>query len=400
MRGIIMNKFLLKNYCKHIGVIALLLICCFDGYSKNDGNIVVNGSFYIGEKAIVFTNFDLKLNETSNFRLEGNCVLRESSMLQLPSYFIGNGVLSLQGGVDITLSSYESSLGNLNVEMDGGDIYLDEDITITNRLKLSTGKLITNFGKAVILTNTDQNAIDFSDDVSNESYIQGNLCRSVSANVKYTYPVGDAYGFHPMYLYGSNGEAMLRVVYDENIPAQWESSHIRPSVHLNETGAWVVTNDCGPEINFKVGLSTIDSYGQTISDPCQIFYASDFSFSKSDMSYHSSAMGSYYLESGLVKSVGIYALAQSDLEMGELANTLIVNGRDDSRFKVDLDKFLNVRLLVFDSFGREVFKRNAYNNDFDAQYFRSGTYYYYLTGKLVNGEDIVRKNIIEVIHTD
>lgn len=395
-----MIKFLLENYCKPIGIIGLLLICFFEAHSKDKGKVVVNGSFYIGENATVFTDFDFKIDEISNFRLEGHFILRESSELELPSYFIGNGILLLQGGSDISLTGYASSLGNLYVEMDGGDIYLDEDITITNSLRLTSGKLITNFGKAVILTNTDQNAIDFSDDISNDSYIQGSLSRSVSANVKYSYPVGDSYGFHPMYLYDGNGEAMLRVVYNENIPSQWENTNIRPSLHLNETGAWVVTNDSDPKINFKVGLSTIDSYGQSISDPFQIFYASDFSFSNSDMSYQSSSVGPYYLEGGLLKSVGIYALAQSDMELGELANTLIVNGRDDSRFKVDLDKFQNVRLLVFDSFGREVFKRNVYNNDFDAQYFSAGTYYYYLTGKLVNGEDIVRKNIIEVIRTN
>nr|WP_320118740.1 gliding motility-associated C-terminal domain-containing protein [uncultured Marinifilum sp.] len=376
------------------------MICFFNGYSENEGKIVVGSSFYIGENAVVFTNFDLKINETSNFRLEGNCILRESSMLELPSYFIGNGILLLQGDTDISLSGYNSSLGVLCADMDGGDIYVDEDISITNKLQLYSGKIITNPGKSIILTNSDQNAIEFSDDISNESYIQGGLSRSVIANTKYSYPVGDAYGFHPMYLYDTSGEGDLRVIYDENIPAQWESSNIRPSLHLNESGAWVLTDDSGSELNFKVGLSTLDSYGQMISDPCQIFYASDYSFEKSDMSYQSTAVGPYYLEGGLVKSVGIYSLAESDLEMGELANTLIVNGRDESRFKIDLDKFQNVRLLVFDSFGREVFNRNSYNNDFDAQYFRSGTYYYYLTGRLVNGEEIVRKNIIEVIHSN
>jgi len=374
------------------------MVCFFEGYSADKGKIVVGSSLFIGEKAMIFTDFDLKIDETSNFTLEGHCILRESSELALPSYFIGNGVLLLQGSSDITLLGYDSSLGSLYAEMDGGDIYIDEDITITNKLKLISGKLITNFGNAVILTNSSQDAIDFTDDITNESYIQGSLSRSVKANAKYSYPVGDRYGFHPMYLYDSSGEGLLQVLYDEDIPSQWENSNIRPSLHLYESGAWLLTNENGPDIDFKVGLSTLDSYGQILSEPYQIFYANDFSFSKPDMSYHSKAVDPYYLEGGLVKSGGIYSLAQSDMQLGELANTLIVNGRDDSRFKVDLDNFQNVRLLVFDSFGREVFKRNSYNNDFDAQYFQSGTYYYYLTGKLVNGENIVRKNIIEVIH--
>lgn len=395
-----MKKLLLRSYCRPIGLMGLLLMCFLEGHSEDKGKIVVGTSFFIGEKSMLFTDFDLKIDETSNFRLEGHCVLRESSELNLPSYFLGNGVLLLQGGSDITLSGYESSLGNLHAEMDGGDIYIDEDITITNKLKLISGKLITNMGRSVIVTNSDENAIEFSDDNSNESYIQGSLSRLVASNAKYSYPVGDSYGFHPMYLYESSGEGQLQVIYDESIPSQWESSNIRPSLHLYESGAWVLTNENGPAINFKVGLSTIDSYGQILSDPFQVFYANDFSFSGSDISFQSTAAGPYYLESGLVKSEGIYSLAKSDMELGELANTLIVNGRDDSRFKVDLNKFQNIRLLVYDSFGREIFKRNSYNNDFDAQDFKSGTYYYYLTGHLVNGESIVRKNIIEVIRTN
>ena len=139
-----MKKLLLRSYCRSIGLMGLLMVCFFEGYSADKGKIVVGSSFFIGEKAMVFTDFDLKIDETSNFRLEGHCILRESSEVELPTYFIGNGVLLLQGSSDITLSGYNSSLGSLYAEMDGGDIYIDEDITITNSLKLISGKLITN----------------------------------------------------------------------------------------------------------------------------------------------------------------------------------------------------------------------------------------------------------------
>ncbi len=190
------------------------------------------------------------------------------------------------------------------------------------------------------------------------------------------------------------------VNFDESIPNLWEMNGNTPSVKLQESGAWNVNVLSGVDMQFTAGVSTLDSYQQPLSDPGQVFYASNQNFSETDISYKSIPTAPYYLESDFKHSAGIYALTKSSIEMDEIVNALLVNGKDDSRFKLDLSKYQSIRLIVFDSFGREVFKSNDYQNEFDVQYMQSGTYYYDLSGKLVDGQAVSHNNFIEVIRSN
>ena len=396
MKLILLGKMGLKL----IGIFVFVVVCFTNGYSQNNNGICIDDSFYVPANSSLYVNSDFKLESNSNFKLEGQCVFFNSNTIELSEYFIGSGSLIFRGDLDASIISNNTQVGSLFAEMDGANIYLEGNLDVVNSLKLSAGKIITGFDNAIFVSNSAQNAIDYNEDALSDSYIEGSLKRAVDEGGSYYYPIGNSDGYHPFYIRNASTVGDVQGSFDENIPDLWEMSGNRPSIKLEESVAWNVEILSGVDMQFTAGVSTLDSYEQPIPDPRHVFYASNLDFSVIDISYKSVPTLPYYLEGDFKHSSGIYALVKSDMEMDEIANILLVNGKDDSRFTLDLSKFQSIRLIVFDSYGREVFKSNDYQNDFDGQYMQSGTYYYDLKAKLVNGQAYSRNDFIEVIRSN
>jgi len=384
----IVNKWLMS---------IVILVFATNVHSQNNKGVCIDDSFYVPVNATIYINNDLKLESTSSFVLEGRCVFFNSSEIELANYFIGNGIVIFRGTSDATLISNNSELGSLFLEMDGADIYTDGDVTVKNVLKLSSGKIITGFNNEIYVSNSDENAIEYNEDALSVSYIKGNLKRAVDVSPRYYYPIGNNNGYHPFYIRNSSSVGDVQVCFDDNIPGLWETIGKTPSVKLEESGAWIVKSLPGVEMQFIAGLSTLDSYQQPLSDLVNIFYTNNLNFLETDISNESVSVSPYYLEGNFIHSSGIYALAKSTKQIDQFSNTLYVNGNNDSRFKIDLSKFKTISLVVFDSFGREVFNSIDYQNNFDAQYMQSGTYYYFLKGELINGQPYNHNDFIEII---
>lgn len=380
--------------------IVLFMTCHINGHSQNNIGICIDDSFYVPANSLLYINSDLKLEPTSNFVLRGECVFLNSNAIDLADYAIGNGTVILRGDLDLSIISNNSKVGNLFTEMDGADIYMEGNLDVENILKLSSGKIITGFDNVIFVSNSSENAIKYNEDALSDSYIQGNLKRAIVENGSYYFPIGNHNGYHPFYIRNSNSFGDVLVSFDESIPSLWGMNGNIPSVKMQESGAWIVKVLSDVDMQFTAGVSTLDSYQQPFTNTGNVFYASNQSFSEIDISYESVSTLPYYEEGHFKHASGIYALVNSTTEMGEIANTLLVNGYDDSRFKLDLSKFRMVRLTVFDSFGREVFNSNDYQNDFDVQHMRSGTYYYYLKGELTNGRSVNHNDFIEVIRSN
>jgi hypothetical protein len=385
---------------KLTGIFIFVMIYFTNGYSQNNNGICIDDSFYVPSNFSLYVNSDFKLESASNFKLEGRCVFFNSSTVELSDYFIGDGSLILRGDLDVSVIINNTQIGSLFAEMNGANINLEGNLDVVNSLTLSSGKIITDFDNAIFVSNSAESAINYNEDALSDSYIVGNLKRAVDEGGSYYYPVGNINGYHPFYIRNSSSAGHVQVSFDEGVPGLWEMSRNTSSVKLQETGAWVVEVLSGFDMHFTAGLSILDSYQELLSDPGNVFYASNLNFSESDISSESASSLPYYLEGDFKYSSGVYALVESAAEMDQITNTLLVNGYDDSRFKLDLSKFQSIRLIIFDSFGREVYKSNDYQNEFDAQQMQSGTYYYDLKGKLTNGQAYNHNDFIEVIRTN
>ncbi|MDM8162252.1 gliding motility-associated C-terminal domain-containing protein, partial [Labilibaculum sp. K2S] len=109
---------------------------------------------------------------------------------------------------------------------------------------------------------------------------------------------------------------------------------------------------------------------------------------------------SIYLQGTEKKYTGAFALVENVLHLQDIPNAIIVNERNETRFKFEIEKFNYLRLRIYDSLGREIYQSRAYSNDFDTKGFSSGTYYYYLEGELLNGQKVIKNDILEIIRTE
>lgn len=83
----------------------------------------------------------------------------------------------------------------------------------------------------------------------------------------------------------------------------------------------------------------------------------------------------------------------------EIPNVITPNGDgfNDVLVIKNLDKFTDNNLLIADRTGKEVYEKNSYQNDWDAQNLPDGTYYYILCYKDKNNSRVVIKGLITIL---
>jgi gliding motility-associated-like protein len=83
----------------------------------------------------------------------------------------------------------------------------------------------------------------------------------------------------------------------------------------------------------------------------------------------------------------------------EIPNVITPNGDgfNDVLVIKNLDKYTDNNLLIADRAGKEVYQKNSYQNDWDAQNLPDGTYYYILSYKDKNNSRGVIKGLITIL---
>lgn len=363
---------------------------------SNGSSIVFPGGLKVAEGASVVNNGKVFFSNKNN------------SEFNLGSLLDGVGLYSIMGNADITVSGVGFSSLNVN---SGKSVFVDSDLSIVEKLTLTTGIVDVATGKKLKILSQDKDAIVFNNSYGNQSFIQGTLSRNASAGVSYTFPIGTTFsGFHPFSVDGLVSPDYISVSYLPDFDDKWNSLHeISKGVSLVDVGGWQVATGISGT-TFRPYLSLFNTSG-IIDGNYMLFYTADLDASpvKFTLDNNSRLAGNNMVTSKMgAYSAGIFALNALKTEVNpdgvkipRLINFIVADGSGRTTFEVpDIENYKQVVLSVYNRFGSKVYESNSYANDFDTRRFPQGTYFYELTLITKEEKRVLVRNIIEVARRD
>lgn len=364
-------------------------------------DVVIETSFVLGKGVCCAVTGGVNIN-TDDFINEGVWVFVNAYEIEinLPSYNLGGGGFVFNGEANqyIHVEGGECQFGYMKLNMPSS-IYLNGSIGLHDSLILSNGLFHIEGENKLSLKFESPSNLKMADEKSDQSYIVGNLTRTTKSATSYFFPVGDETGYHPLYLSDIDSNDELNVFFERDIPFNWQGSGVNRDLELIDIGGWIVKSDLFIDNSFIIGLSSFDDSGNFIENANGIFYSEDPVFFSESVEVSSTLVSSrdLFVENTTKYYQGAYALISNTDEFNEVPNIIVANDANETYLKFNLGKYKNIKLRIYDSFGRIVYRSNAYSNDFDTKKYTSGTYYYYIDTELKNGKKILKTDILEIV---
>ncbi len=313
--------------------------------------------------------------------------------------------LCFKGSANSYLEADNVSFMSLELNMPDSDLYLSGDLSLSNSLSLFSGRVLHgSYEGEVSLTNSSESSIVFNNVKNNTSYLAVKLNRAVVPGNEYYYPMGDEKAYHPFIISDIDVENNIKLSYSPTLDEEWADATGNNDFVFPTSGAWLVENN-GFETSFKTSLSIVDDAGLELDEKHALFYVSDPPiYSANSVVDRDVKFENSYMRSGLRNGAGLYALVESKFGVTpegddiNLVNTIVVNNTFPSCFIIpEMSKYKRIEFKVYDSWGRVVFSSKEYANDFNCKNYPNGTYYYHMIAILLDGKEIVKDDIIEVV---
>jgi len=356
-------------------------------------SLVIKNDLSVKTKAAVWNEGDVYFNN-----------IRQAT-LNLDTCLNGTGTWYINGTADYYIQGDEAEVAFLDIESEY-TVFVTDNFSISGALTLGSGIISVTDGVALKITDTAPDAIVFTDNYNNESFIEGQLTRNTTKEDTYTFPMGsETKGFHPVKISQLSSAGYLSVNYQPDYTDNWLPED-HNNVSLEETGAWKISSDDN-ELTFQPCLSLYTTSG-LMDSLYNLFYTSNPDDASPDfmLDYNSfKDTSSNYLTSKTDYQAGLFAIStienknnEEEDEIPGLVNFLPKNGTGRSTFEVPgLEEYSKASLLVFNRFGNKVYESHNYANDFNAKNFRRGTYFYVLKLETAKGEKIQKQDIIEIL---
>lgn len=324
------------------------------------------------------------------------------------NFFTGFGNYLFDGDADFYVGGdFENALHNLWLnKTDGSNLYLENNLNITNKLYLNTGLVNTSDDFSLIITNKDSAAIVLSEfsSPSNGSYISGNLRRYIATDTGYIFPVGVDNNYYPLAmantLEGVNYiDVTFRDIMQVDAPLTGMVDFqlgLYNFYALNQTGSWRVLSDVRPTSGSMDLSAYIFNFQEKRQNKLEtnmfgLVYnqqprGADDEWTLSgeyERARHSSRLSTSDLT--LLQNTnkfGYYTLAVADIT--QLINFISPGDGRETRFIIPgviaddkwEKRYDESELVVFNAMGRKIFEAKPYKNDLDMKEFKDGTYYY------------------------
>ena len=368
---------------------------------------VTKTSLKISSDASVAINGSLKINSNIQFNNSGNIFCTSGGTLELNSAIQGSGNFYLYGDNDYSILGSSASVSNLYLSRKG-TTYINSRFVVSNSLHLSSGLIDVSAGSELYVNNISSGAISFSNDFESKSYVIGTISRDVLPSDTYFFPVGDNNGIHPLYIESCSMPDKMSVSYFPDIETIWNAAQTKVSLIL--PGGWQV-DPANAATDFIPGMSL---FGVDESDKysLSVLNISDLEAlpPRFVMDFNSILTGDMlYLTTNTLNKRGLLALGLMEQTTNPgfedegpiLVNFLVVNGTARSTFEVPgINNYKKITLKVFNRNGNLVYESGNYKNDFNAINYRGGTYFYEMNLEKLDGEKILKRNIIEIVRRD
>ncbi|MDM8162268.1 hypothetical protein QUH73_20815, partial [Labilibaculum sp. K2S] len=218
---------------------------------------------YISTTASLFSTCSDLYVKGSNLWNEGQFYAEGLELIECEDAKLGSGTFSLHSDYSVDISGDFIQFGVFNLDLPDSKLSINSDCEISDRLFLKSGLVSIEGGHSIFISNTDEDAIIFNNSIDNDSYISGSLKRKIASNGTYYFPVGNESSFHPFCLSDALSEDEISVIFDENVPFNWESSNVNSTLKLEDVGGWIVSSDYAIENNFVPIVSKLD-YSQNL----------------------------------------------------------------------------------------------------------------------------------------
>lgn len=158
------------------------------GTKTAGGNIDVNGNLTTASTATCKLNMDIhRLNIAGNLTIEAINGLDASNTSSL---------LTLDGSINQILSG--SELTNVTIDKPGGDVILNDEISLDGKLTLTSGNIDASTNNLVLTANASVSG------ASDASHVRGNVAKTTTSTSQFIFPVGDGTSYRPIAITPSN----------------------------------------------------------------------------------------------------------------------------------------------------------------------------------------------------
>lgn len=362
--------------------------------STNDGSISIKDvSISVSSGASVCFTGGLSVTGSGGIVNSGTIWFANSGSaeLTLPSSYLGDGLFVFSGKGDCTIAG-GSYLANLSMQTSGGNLFLNDNLTVVKSLELKSGLIDASDAKLILESNLPA-ALDFNNILSSNSYVLGTFERNVMQSSSYFFPVGGVDGFHPFFVQNPVASGTVSVGYDSSVSQTWSSVVQAASFTIEDIGGWRVNSS----FEFVPGISLISKNQELLTGAdYSILYAQDENTFPTGYTWDQSTLptDNFYIIGAQRLGAGIYALAsQGNMR---LINFAYDSGSNDNYFEIpEISNYSRVELMVYNRWGVLVYSNRNYYNDFNCDDYPQGTYFYEL--KLYQGESVkLVRNIIEI----
>lgn len=315
--------------------------------------------------------------------------------------FFGDGIYALRGKYEHTLDGHGDSLffSTLRVLKDvsgsSGDVFLNSHLKVKSKLYLTQGIIRGRVGDgySVFLSNADPNSLVVplpGEANSDYAFVDGTFFQKVKPGSTYFFPIGVNDLTTPIEIENNfENVSVLNAGFNLSLPAEMgntiEKSFLR-FIKLYKTGLWNVKTDKAP-----VGYMTMDAFFYQFND----YYSTEknmFALVRNSNPerdiYKWRLAGDLPLggmparrENSLfsrginIDTVGYFGVAQAELL--KLINIISPGGGRETRIIIpNLNKYDETELIIFNSFGTQVYSKKPYDDSLDMDGYRDGTYYY------------------------
>lgn len=376
-------------------VLSIINTTAYASLQEGNGDLFVSTSMKIPEGINILINGGLNV-ENQDFHLDGK--ISFINKIDVNSYFVSginvNGGLAFEGIGDHNLViDGDLQLGYL-VMNTSGLLQLSGDLKVNKSLFLQEGLIVTKNSGLIIIESDEEESLIIDESSDDESYIVGLMARAVKPNSNYYFPIGDYDNKAPVFLLDIENRDVVVVEFDSDLTDNIKN-YSQVSYPFIKDKGWIVSSNNLNDNRFKLSLfvdeieNPLDGYG--------IVRAEINDYSDLTVDYNT-----VYGLNGYIRNIdkvqyGAFVIAES--EKVNLPNFLFVGNSEESRrFKVpNADRYTNVKLVVFDRMGKEVYRNLNYYNGFSATNYSSGTYFYELT-LLEGSKEKKIYNFIEIKH--
>lgn len=386
---------------KKVKVILLFLFILLMCSSVSGQVLIEDITVGIGKGVNITLSSDLEVSESVEWLNNGivNIIpLNYSSIVfdaKEGSESLGKFIFAGKG--DIFLSSMNTVIQMQNIQIER-DIEVDNNLQIGKSLALMNGIVFLNNYSVLSIINSDESSILHK---SNESYIEGSLKRSVKKDGGvYKFPIGSSYGNHNVKIGNISNSGEVCINYDDNDVFADNLLNTNTEVAIN--GFWhISTSDeaHGRKIRFTADFD-FSAFSKRRSKKTVIneLISKNYQDATGNWGIVPTKFDELHLSSLIDVSQADYSVIRR--EESEFVNTLVVNGRDESRFVIPIIKGIsNGELTVVNNQGKVVYHSRNYNNDFDGASVQQGTYYYRFTYRdELSGKRKEKKGFIEIFY--